>query len=145
MPTPIEQVQRDVNLQDYWVRRSLAALIDIVLILAPIYILSWLFLIGGGGFWYVGGLLSGFAWFVYSALLETAAGTTIGKSLFEMKVVAVSGRVDTGKTLIRNMTKIFALLFVLDLFLGMVVEGGDPRQRYSERVAGTLVIFNNKG
>ena len=145
MPTPIEQVQRDENLQDYWIRRSLAALIDIVLILAPVYILSWMFMIGGGGFWYVGGLISGFAWFIYSALLETASGTTIGKALFEMKVVAVSGRVDTAKTLVRNITKLFALFFILDLFLGMILEGGDPRQRYSERVAGTLVVLQKKG
>jgi hypothetical protein len=57
-----------------------------------------------------------------------------------MEVSAIDGFMDFPKSLLRNLTKFFwFILPALDWVIGMATEG-DPKQRFMDRVAGTIVI-----
>lgn len=50
------------------------------------------------------------------------------------------GKVDFGKSFIRNISKIYPLFVLLDWIIGVVTPGVDGRQKYSDRIAGTTVV-----
>jgi uncharacterized RDD family membrane protein YckC len=73
-------------------------------------------------------------------ILDTAWGATIGKRLMGLQVQMVNGgKVPYGKSFIRNISKIYGLFLFLDWLIG-VVTPGDKRQKYTDRLAGTIVI-----
>lgn len=56
------------------------------------------------------------------------------------QVVTVGGRrPDLAAAFIRNISKIFILLPLLDILGGLITQG-DPHQKYTDRIAGTNVI-----
>src|SRR5216684_3418799 len=94
MPTAFDLIWRNAALQEHWIRRFFAFLIDLVIIVAvglfiaiPIGFLFW--------FWtWVSPLYFGVIWFLYSALLETAFGGTVGKKVVALRVVAIGQNLD---------------------------------------------------
>ena len=73
-------------------------------------------------------------------ILDTAWGGTIGKRLLGFQVQMVNGgKVPYDKSFIRNISKIYGLFLFLDWLIG-VVTAGDKRQKYTDRIAGTIVI-----
>ena len=86
------------------------------------------------------GLLSGLALFAYSSLFDSAIGGTVGKIALHMKSVSMTGRLTLSQSLMRNVSKAFALLLLLDWVIGMAVETRDPRQKWTDQVAHTSVI-----
>ena len=78
---------------------------------------------------------------LYSAILEiTWEGKTVGKRLLGLQVQTVSGGKDTfEKAFIRNISKIYWLLLLLDWLVGIFTLG-NKRQKYTDRIAGTIVI-----
>ncbi len=143
MPSAIDLIGRNAALQEHWIRRFFAVLIDAVIVFV-----IWLFVaIPFSGFawaWWLSSIFVGGIWFVYSMLLETILGATIGKKLLMLRVVALDGNLDIMHALIRNITKIFGVVFLLDLFLGAATQG-DPRQRYFDRIARTTVTRVDQG
>lgn len=88
-----------------------------------------------------------------------ANGGTLGKKLLKLRVVSVSGDVDYRAAAVRNGSKIVggivvsmvtgnslwgvvivAAIVMLDVFIGLNREGGDPRQKYMDTMAGTYVV-----
>jgi len=139
----LDMMQHDQKLQDYWVKRFFASLVDVILILTPVYVFSGLLSLFGGHLWYTGGIISGFVWFLYSAFFEMGAGGTIGKMLLGMRVVSLQGRLELVQAIMRNVTKVFALLLVIDMLLTFLMETADPRQRYMDRMAKTALVLTS--
>lgn len=82
----------------------------------------------------------GILFLLYAALLESTWGTTIGKQIMNLKVTTVDGRLPTlDRTLIRDASKIYQPLWLIDIIIGMATIG-DPHQKISDRFAGTTVV-----
>lgn len=141
MTTAFDLIQHDEALQDLWIKRVLAAVVDAILVFAPIYVIMGVFTMMGASLWYMGGFASGVVWYLYSVLFETAAGGSIGKLLFGMKVVSVEGKLEPVQPLIRNVSKLVAVLVVLDVLLAFLTDSKDPRQRILDRIAGTTLVL----
>ncbi len=143
MPSAIDLIGHNAALQEHWIRRLFAFAIDAAIIFAiglivaiPLSFLTWAWY-WIGGYW-------GTIWFVYSMLLEAVFGATIGKRLVSLRVVAIDGNLNIVHTLVRNISKVFGLVFLVDLIVGGVTQG-DPRQRLFDRLARTTVTRVDQG
>ncbi len=130
-------IGHNAALQEHWIRRFIAFIIDVVILLVVLFILSLIFYVFSWP-WYLSGLLFGVLWWVYSFVFEGAIGGTIGKKLVSLHVVATDGMMDLPRALIRNVSKIFPPLLLIDLIVGGLTEG-DPRQRFLDRAAHTTI------
>src|SRR3989475_10809317 len=137
MPSAIDLIGRNPALQEHGIRRFFAALIA-GLAVGVIYLLFALPLAFLGLVWYIVPFLFGVVWVAYSMLLEALFSATIGKRLLKLRVVAIDGNLDIMHCVIRNISKIYLLLFLLDVIIGGVTQG-DPRQRPFDRLARTTV------
>jgi uncharacterized RDD family membrane protein YckC len=86
-------------------------------------------------------LIYGIVLVLYSVIFEvTWNGMTIGKKLLGLQVqTANGGKVPFDKSFIRNISKIYWLLLLLDWLLGILTPG-NKRQKYFDRIAGTMVV-----
>lgn len=149
--TRFDKIQADKDIQDLWIKRFIAAIIDGVIIAIPTYIIYTFFLYAFlltflfvGLFWVgysvVMSLLFGVLWILYFAFMEGGMGATLGKQFMNLQVRSTDGgAINTSQAFTRNISKIHWLFFLLDLLVGLFTEG-DPRQRYMDQVAGTVVI-----
>ena len=101
MPSAIDLIGRNPALQEHWIRRFFAALID-GLVVGVIYLLFALPLAFLGLVWYIVPFLFGVVWVAYSMLLEALFSATIGKRLLKLRVVAIDGNLDIMHCVIRN-------------------------------------------
>jgi len=160
--TGFEIIGSDRKLQDHWVRRVIAIVIDsiivaiagavlITLIILPVMIGA----IAAGNFlhptfsWYYGWLqfplVMGILYILYFTFAETSYGWTIGKKAMGLKVTLVNGqKLSVEKSFIRNVSKIYWVILLLDVVVGLATQG-DPHQKYSDRIAGTNVIEFTSG
>ena len=68
-------------------------------------------------------------------------GATIGKKIMGLKVQMTNGsKITFDKSFIRNISKIFWVFLILDWLLVVISPGSDPRQKYTDRIAGTTVV-----
>lgn len=151
MSTAFEKIGTDRLLQDHWIRRLIAAIIDsiIVGIVAAILwtIFTLPFLLAGPAIvpWYFNWLalpsfFSGILFLLYASFMESTRGSTIGKQFMDLKVTTTDGKTPTfGLALIRDVSKIYWLFWLLDVIIGMATVG-DPQQKYTDRIAGTTVV-----
>lgn len=145
--TVVKKFETDPNLQDHWLRRFLAYLIDSIIVSVaagillfiirlPFYIANPFGLIDPFIFPFASGLLL----VPYSILTEIYRGATFGKGLMGLKVVTKSGgNPSFEQELIRNISKIYGLLLILD-FIGGLITSPDVNQKFSDRIADTKVI-----
>lgn len=138
MVKAIDLIGSNSQLQNHWVRRIIAAIIDGVIAFI-ILIIFWSIGIFIPAFWLVGPFIPGLVWLLYSAILEGFTGATLGKRFFNLQVVSVEGRIDIIKAFIRNASKIHILFFLVDWIAGFITDG-DPRQRFLDRIADTTVV-----
>ena len=137
----------------HWVLRLIALIIDSIIIGIVTWILATLIVIPliltGAlySFWLGYGYTLLFPFFLgilevlYFAILEVAWGGTIGKRLMGLTVQMTNGnKVTIDKALIRNISKIYWLLLLLDWVVALVTPGEDRRQKYTDRIAGTTVV-----
>ena len=106
------------------------------------WILSLPFLITGiaWGWGFVSFLIWGVIWFLYASFAESSMGWTIGKQVVNLKVRTVDGRIPAiDVAFIRNISKVFLLLYLLDVIVGLATPG-EPTQKYTDRIAGTVVV-----
>lgn len=137
MPTALDMIGKNSALQEHWIRRLIALIIDTILIAVVTTIFGALLLIFRFDllFW---PFLFGIIWLLYSFLFEGGMGGTIGKKIVSLRVVGVTGPMDASKALIRNLSKVHPVLLFIDWIVGFATTG-DPRQRFLDRIAGTTV------
>ena len=133
-------------LQEHWIKRFFAALIDGIIVWVPLYIIFnvifWATFWNRGWSWYGWSwwIIDGFVIFLYFVVLEVATHASIGKKILHLKVVTTSGQpLSIGGIFIRNLFKILYPLLWIDVLLGMFTDG-DPRQKYMDRVANVTVM-----
>ncbi len=150
-PTGLELLRDDPNLQNHWIRRVVAIVIDAVIVSVVFAILavafSIPFLIGTGypfnlfPFWsavWFGGLVPLFL-LLYFVLSEALYSRTIGKEIMGLRVRRLDGKpVDIASSFVRNISKIHILLLILDVAAGLGMHG-DSSQKFSDRYIGTKV------
>ncbi len=126
----------------HWIYRLIALIIDSIItgIIGGI-----IFTILGVVAWWGAALLFPFIYgiilVIYSAILEASwNGMTIGKKLLGMQVQTTNGgKLAFDKAFIRNVSKIYWLLLLLDWLVGIVTPG-NKMQKYTDRMAGTVVV-----
>jgi len=151
MPTGFESISRDPQLQDHWMRRLVAFIIDsfvvsvfTFVIITFVMTLLILLSISGGMPWNLINLLSfplftGILSVLYFALFESYYASTLGKRLMKLKTVDITGeKPKLDLAFLRNISKIYWILVLLDTVVGLATPG-DPHQRISDRVAETIV------
>jgi uncharacterized RDD family membrane protein YckC len=80
-------------------------------------------------------------WFIIVPLMEVTMGATIGKKILGLQVQMTNGsKVTFDKSFIRNISKLFGIFLILDWLVAIVTPGPDPRQKYTDRIAGTTVV-----
>jgi len=145
MATGFDLIVQDSDMQKQWLSRIFAAIIDVIIVLLPVYIIMVLVGWMAGLAWFMGAIVSGFIWFAYSAILEYSDGATIGKKLLGLRVVSVQGnRLEMYETMMRNLTKVFFAFLIADFLLALLLETTDPRQKFTDRIAKTTVITERK-
>ena len=150
-----DKVISDQYAQEHWLKRLFAYIIDSIIFGIAFFILELIFTfalfpspisIFQSGFlpFFAGfgliGLASGILFVLYFTISETLYSATIGKRFLHLRVVMTDGsRVNFEKSLIRNLSKIFVLLLLLDVLVGLF-SNSRRGQKYSDYYAGTNVI-----
>lgn len=152
MSTGFEKLGSDLRLQDHWVRRLVAFIIDSIivgactLIIAGIIAIPFIVITLATGLpWYVFNPFS-FPFFVgilsvfYFTLLETYYGSTFGKRIMNLKTTKLDGQTPPlDLAFIRNISKIYWIIVLIDTVIGLATPG-DPHQKVTDRIAGTIVV-----
>src|SRR5437867_9944095 len=143
MPSAFDLIGHNPALQEHLIRRFIAFVIDAVIVAVvglffaiPLSFLGWA--------WWFSGIFWGGIWFIYSILLETIFGGTVGKKIVALRVVAIDRNLDVVHTVVRNLPKIFPLILLIDVLVG-AAQQGDPRQRLFDRIARTTVTRVDQG
>ncbi len=160
MATPntsaVDLIAHNGTLQEHWVKRLVAIIVDFILISVVGLILSLLLalfiVVGPFGFYSpydflpvrVGGFLLGLLALGYFTIFEGSGGRTPGKAIMGLKVVSILGPLGHGKAALRNLSKLHWILLLVDVFVGFVT-AGDPRQRFLDRLAETTVTRTGQG
>ncbi len=146
----VDAVMKESSAQIYWVRRVIAYVIDWVIVYFVVGLLviltatSFLVLSGPGVFVAVlagvFSFLAGVILVLYFVAFEVLAGASIGKRVMGLKVVASGGRTpDVTEALVRNVSKIYWLLLILDVIVGLAVSKGYT-QKYTDKLMSTSVV-----
>jgi uncharacterized RDD family membrane protein YckC len=140
MVTGFDYLSRDKALQEHWLRRFVAVLIDWIIIWLPVSIFMNIL----GFLWHGFVVISveSVLFFLYCALFDYMIGGTVGKMLLKLKAVSVTGKMDSAQALLRNVSKVFAPVLLIDWILGMATDTGDPRQKFTDHLARTSVILH---
>jgi uncharacterized RDD family membrane protein YckC len=144
--TVVARFERDPYLQDHWIKRLIAYIIDSIIVGAAATILFAIVLFPvliGNPFAFVNVFSFPFAmgllYILYFPIAETMYGATLGKRLMGLKVVTKSGgKPSFEKAFIRNISKIHQVLLLLDL-IGGLITSTDLHQKYTDRIANTTV------
>jgi len=151
--TGFTKIYYSQKLQEYWIRRLVAIVIDAVIISVVVLILGGIITLiaalstgssFGAPWWIANGLAfpfySGIPLFLYSALAEHYYGFTLGKRITYLKVVKGEGkRPALNLAFLRNATKIYWLALLLDVVVALAMPRRDPTQKCTDTFAGTRV------
>lgn len=139
MVTGFDYLSHDKTLQEHWLRRVVALLIDGVVIYIPASIFMSLI-----GFAWLGLIvisIESILFFFYCSLFDYYIGGTLGKMLLRLKAVAITGKMNLAQALMRNVTKVVPPLLVIDWVIGMAIDTNDPRQKWTDQLARTSVML----
>lgn len=141
-----QKIGNDRLLQDHWLRRLIAAIIDSIIIgvvtaiILALAAIPALFLGIVPGILGTSSLLHGVLFFLYAWFMEFSQGATLGKMIMNLKVTTEQGALPPpDKALLINISKIHWVLWLVDTLVGMALPG-DPHQKYSDRWMGTTVV-----
>jgi uncharacterized RDD family membrane protein YckC len=152
--TPLDRLGSDTEAQTHWILRIIAYIIDLIIVSAVVLIaygiIAYPLLLAGVanpfgivfGIGTLGVFYAGLLMMLYAAFAEAMYGATLGKRLLKLKVISANSsvqKIGLRETFIRNIAKLYWILLLLDLLAGLLTQG-DYRQRYTDRIAGTLVI-----
>jgi len=141
-----DKIGSDRVLQDHWLRRLIAGIIDWVIIWIITQIILGLAAIPAlvlglvPAFIGFSSLLQGLLFFLYAWFMEFSRGSTFGKQIMNLKVTTLQGNLPSpDKALLINISKINPVLWLVDTLVGMALPG-DPHQKYSDRWMRTTVV-----
>lgn len=81
--------------------------------------------------------------FIYFSIFEGYFGYTLGKWLFDLRVLRADGeRINYSDAMLRNIPKLFIATIAVDALLMLLYKRKD-RQRLFDRISGTIVIHRN--
>ena len=143
--TVIQSFERDPKLQEHWIRRLIAYVVDsiivfvatallLALLLFPIFIANPASIFNLLSFPFAMGLI----YIFYFTVADSFRGATIGKEFFGLRVKSNGENPNLERAFIRNISKIHWVLLLLDLVAGLVTST-DLHQKYSDRIADTTV------
>jgi len=152
MSTGFEKIGRDSQLQDHWIRRLLAFIIDSIIVsvctfIIAVIIIAPFVLIGATtglpryisdpfSFLFFAGILS----VLYFTFFETFYELTFGKRIMNLETIKLDGqKLSLDLALIRNISKIYWILVLIDTIIGLATKG-DIHQKVTDRIAGTTVV-----
>jgi uncharacterized RDD family membrane protein YckC len=129
-------------MQNLWGKRFAALIIDFLIIMIITWVLSAIIypLIAVANiyeilnYWLIVTALIIIGYFTY---FEGKSGTTPGKNVMKIKVVADDGEINYQKAFIRNLSKILWAPLIVDVIAGYAA--GNSKLRYLDKVAGTDV------
>jgi uncharacterized RDD family membrane protein YckC len=145
MEATVQNGQFDLG---HWVLRLIAWIIDVVVvaIVAAILFLLLSITVAVAGLFALAGWLFLFPFILgvlmvlYAFVLDVSWGGTLGKRVLGLRVQTVNGgRITYNQSFIRNISKIYWLLVLLDWLIGIATPG-DRRQKYTDRIAGVTVV-----
>lgn len=140
MASGFEVLGHSPALQIHWARRAGAFVLDAIVVLMPTW--TVLRVLGTTDTLFLA-IASGVVFVLYGTAAEALHGKTLGKYAFSLEVRSLRGPMTVGKAAARNAPKFFWYLFpLLDMLLGLLGQG-DPRQRFSDRAAGTTVVWRD--
>lgn len=142
-----DALTKDRRAQEYWFERLLAYVVDAIIIFVTLAIIGTIvafpFFFTGFSFGFAYGrfaLLGGLVFVLYFALMESSSGATFGKRFFHLKVASKTGANPAlGEAFVRNLSKFYPLLLLLDVITGLAVSKG-YQQRFSDHFLGTSVV-----
>ena len=144
-----DALTKDQKAQEYWVWRLVAIIVDYIIVGVVWGIIAVVaafpsFFAGGAAFF--GAVVGGFAFVfgiifvLYFAVTESVWGASLGKRIFNLRVKSKTGANPTfGEAFVRNVSKIYWLLLLLDVILGLALTKG-YNQKYSDHLMGTTVV-----
>ncbi len=142
MASGFEVLGHSRALQAHWARRVAAYVMDGIVVLMPTWTILAFLGVRDGPFLVIA---SGVVFVLYGTTAEALHGKTLGKYVLGLEVRSLHGPLTLGKAAARNAPKFFWYLFpLLDLLLALV-GSGDPRQRFTDRAAGTTVVWREAG
>jgi len=133
---------------NHWILRIVAFIVDSILVFIVAYLIQSVITIAlvisfhsFASFYSVLLVFLGVLSVIYFTILDNLWGGTIGKRVFGLHVQMTNGnKVPIDKALIRNITKIFFVIVLIDWIVALVTPGPDRRQKYTDRIAGTTVV-----
>ncbi|MHC1710423.1 MAG: RDD family protein [Methanomassiliicoccales archaeon] len=138
MPTGYDLLEHSHEFRMHMLKRLAAGLIDATIIFLPVSLAIFLFNLEPKEL--LAGVLSGFGWFLYSAVTESLQGATLGKKALGLLVASIDGPMTISKGIVRNVPKMFWFIFLpIDLLIGLF-DQNDPRKRWVDGVTRTTVI-----
>ncbi|MEM3872196.1 MAG: RDD family protein [Nitrososphaeria archaeon] len=140
----INIITKDNLLQEYWIKRCIAYIIDSIIVSGITFVLASIIffpqIILQGKLPYIDLLFPvGLISLVYFIFLEYFYGYTFGKKVMGFRIESEDSKTILN-VFIRNLSKIFWVLLFLDIIGGLITPG-DPTQKYSDR----LVKMHVKG
>jgi uncharacterized RDD family membrane protein YckC len=146
MVSALDLISSDDSLQEHWIKRIAAFIIDSIIFWIASWFIFWFWISGLEWYYWYGGwsFLYGGLFFLYAAVMEASSmGATLGKHVLKLRVIPITGQMDAGKAVVRNVSKIHPLFLLLDWLVGFVTDG-DPKQKFLDRSAGTTVITTDR-
>jgi uncharacterized RDD family membrane protein YckC len=145
----VDAIMKESKAQQYWIERIVAYVIDVIIVgvvlgILALFVAIPFFLAGGfalaGAFFGGFALLAGIILIFYFPITESMWGASLGKRVMSLKVVGKTGSNPTFvDAFIRNISKIYWLLLLLDIILGLATTKG-YQQKYSDHMVGTSVV-----
>jgi uncharacterized RDD family membrane protein YckC len=146
----VDSLIKEPGAQNYWLKRVLAFGIDfvivaVILVVVAVFVAIPTFVFSGTAgltslFAGVFSVLAGVVLFLYFIVAEVTRGATVGKVAMRLRVVGPNGGNPTlFQSLVRNLSKIYWVLLLLDVVLGLATSK-QYTQKLSDRLVGTSVI-----
>lgn len=156
MSDRLEAVRSNASLQQLWIKRVIAFIVDsivigIIFVIVSVIFTALLLPVRFASFDILTGLSAGVSTILsplivygYYTFFEGSFNATIGKMFLGLRVLPIrGGTMNYKKALVRNLTKpwnwVIAVAFLLDLLVSFATEG-DPRERFLDTLAGTVVV-----
>jgi uncharacterized RDD family membrane protein YckC len=138
--TAADRILSESSLQQHWIKRFIAILIDSIIVGIATGILGLMINISGFFNWLSFPFVMGFLYVLYFTVTESIYGYTIGKRVVNLKVMQPNGKKPSLQSaFIRNVSKIHFLILLLDTFGGFFTSK-DNHQRYIDQIANTTVV-----
>lgn len=138
--TAAERILSEGALQQHWVKRAIAILIDSILVGIATAVLGILTDIAGIFNWLSFPFVMGLLYVLYFTITESVYGYTVGKRMVNLRVETADGRKPgLQSAFVRNISKIHFLFLLLDT-LGGFFTSKDNHQKYIDQIANTTVV-----